>query len=93
MGYEKNTEIVSKEWGFKSLRYKRDRTFNLFSKIEDHANDIHDYMKFLKFGYGRATDDTSMEIRRGRLTRDEGKNWLKSMTLMNQERWINIVNF
>ena len=70
---KKNTEIVSKEWGFKNLRYKRDRTFNLFAKIEDHANDIHDYMKFLKFGYGRATDDTSMEIRRGRLTRDEGK--------------------
>tara|TARA_Y100001970_G_C14226781_1_gene856160 strand:+ start:1144 stop:2436 length:1293 start_codon:yes stop_codon:yes gene_type:complete len=70
---KKNTEIVQREWNFKSIRYKRDRTFNLFAKIEDHANDIHDYMKFLKFGYGRATDDVSMEIRRGRITREEGK--------------------
>ena len=43
-----------------------------YAKIEDHANDVHDYLKYLKFGYGRATDDASMEIRHGRLTREEG---------------------
>ena len=57
---------------FKSVRFKRERTFNLFSKIEDHANDIHDYLKYLKFGYGRATDDTAQEIRFGRLSREDG---------------------
>lgn len=70
--HKKNTEIVTNEFGFKSVRYKRERTFNLHAKIEDHANDIHDYMKYLKFGYGRATDDASQEIRNGRLTREEG---------------------
>ena len=38
---------------FKTLTYKRDRTPNLYAKIEDHANDVHDYLKYLKFGYGR----------------------------------------
>ena len=33
----------------------------------------HDYFKFLKFGFGRATDITSLHIRRGRITRNEGK--------------------
>ena len=51
---------------------ERDRTFLLYGKIEDHANDVHDYLKFLKFGYGRATDDASMEIRHGRMSREEG---------------------
>ncbi len=50
----------------------RDRTFILHGKTDDHANDVHDYLKYLKFGYGRATDDTSMEIRHGRMTREEG---------------------
>jgi N-acetyl sugar amidotransferase len=50
----------------------RDRTFILHGKTDDHANDVHDYLKYLKFGYGRATDDASMEIRHGRLTREEG---------------------
>ena len=50
----------------------REKTFILHGKIEDHANDVHDYLKYLKFGYGRATDDASMEIRHGRMTREDG---------------------
>ncbi|MEX2129066.1 MAG: N-acetyl sugar amidotransferase [Xanthobacteraceae bacterium] len=65
-------ETMRKEWDFAPVAYERERTFNLFAKIEDHANDVHDYLKYLKFGYGRATDDASMEIRHGRMTREEG---------------------
>lgn len=31
---------------------------------------LHDYMKFLKYGYGRATDELCIEIRNGRIDRD-----------------------
>jgi N-acetyl sugar amidotransferase len=55
----------------------RERTFPLFTKIDDHANDVHDYLKYLKFGYGRATDDASTEIRHGRMTREEGIELVK----------------
>lgn len=65
-------ENMIREWGFSPVAYERDRTFNLYAKIEDHANDVHDYLKYLKFGYGRATDDASMEIRHGRMSREEG---------------------
>lgn len=65
-------EKMIKEWDFGTVSYKRERTFSLFSKIEDHANDVHDFLKYLKFGYGRATDDASIEIRHGRMTREEG---------------------
>jgi len=67
-----HAKFMIEKWDFSGIRFKRDRTFNLYSKIEDHANDIHDYMKFLKFGYGRATDDVSMEIRHKRLSRKTG---------------------
>ncbi len=50
----------------------REKTFILHGKTDDHANDVHDYLKYIKFGYGRATDDASMEIRHGRLSREEG---------------------
>ena len=60
------------KWDFGYITYKRERTFNLYSKIEDHANDVHDYLKYLKFGYGRSTDDCSMEIRHNRINREEG---------------------
>jgi N-acetyl sugar amidotransferase len=67
-----HAELMIDKWDFSPVRFKRDRTFNLYAKIEDHANDVHDYLKFLKFGYGRSTDDASMEIRHGRMTREEG---------------------
>lgn len=70
-------EKMISEWGFSPITYERERTFNLYAKIEDHANDVHDYLKYLKFGYGRATDDASMEIRHGRMTRQEGKDQVK----------------
>ncbi|KJY78449.1 pseudaminic acid biosynthesis protein PseA [Vibrio coralliilyticus] len=38
---------------------------------------LHDYMKFIKFGYGRATDQICIEIRAGRMTREEGIQALK----------------
>lgn len=65
-------EQMIAEWDFAAVTYERERSFNLYAKIEDHANDVHDYLKYLKFGYGRATDDASMEIRHGRMTREEG---------------------
>jgi len=70
-------EIMMREWNFAPVTYERDRTFNLYSKIEDHANDVHDYLKYLKFGYGRATDDATTEIRHGRMTREEGAELVK----------------
>jgi N-acetyl sugar amidotransferase len=66
-------EQMMKIWDFGAVTFERERTFNLHSKIEDHANDVHDYLKYVKFGYGRATDDASMEIRHGRLSRAEGR--------------------
>ncbi len=60
------------EYGFEVLDYSRDRTFDRYGKLDDAANGTHDYLKYLKFGYGRATDDASTEIRHGRMTREEG---------------------
>lgn len=39
---------------------------------------LHDYMKFIKYGYGRATDQICIEIRAGRMSRQEGIAALKS---------------
>lgn len=68
------TEFVIKELGFESAQ-SRDRTFNIYAKTDCmFANGLHDWLKYLKFGYGRATDDASNEIRHGRMTRNEGIN-------------------
>ena len=35
------------------------------------------YLCYLKFGFGRATQDVGIEIRRGAMTRDQGINLIK----------------
>lgn len=66
-----HTELVIERLGFETAQV-RERTFQIYGKLDDiHANGLHDYLKYLKFGYGRATDDASTEIRQRRMTREE----------------------
>jgi len=48
-----------------------------YENLDNYQTGIHDYFKFLKFGFGRATDLVSLHIRRGRLTREEGLQIVK----------------
>jgi N-acetyl sugar amidotransferase len=43
-----------------------------YENLDNHQTGIHDYFKFLKFGFGRATDLACLHIRRGRLPRQDG---------------------
>lgn len=43
-----------------------------YENLDNHQTGIHDYFKFLKYGFGRATDLACLHIRRGRLTREDG---------------------
>lgn len=43
-----------------------------YENLDNIQTGIHDYFKFLKYGFGRATDLLCMHIRRGRLRRENG---------------------
>ena len=74
----KNFEKMSKEYGFKANPEKFERTYRTMSNVDDiHENGIKDYLKFVKFGYGRCTDHTSKDIRLGIMTRDQGIELVK----------------
>jgi len=40
-----------------------------YENLDNYQTGIHDYFKFLKFGFGRATDIACLHLRRGRITR------------------------
>ncbi len=69
-------ELMVVKYDF-ALSPVRERSFLLYAKTDDHANDVHDYLKYLKFAYGRATDDASTEIRHGRMSREDGVEMVK----------------
>jgi len=52
-------------------------TFTNFSQNDQGLYALHAYMMYLKFGFGRATQDAGIEIRRGSMTRDQALNLVK----------------
>jgi N-acetyl sugar amidotransferase len=42
-----------------------------YENLDNHQTGIHDYFKYLKFGFGRATDIACLHLRRGRITRKD----------------------
>ncbi|WP_417040565.1 N-acetyl sugar amidotransferase [Cylindrospermopsis raciborskii] len=50
-----------------------------YENLDNHQTGIHDYFKFLKFGFGRATDLACLHIRRERLTRQDGLDIVKRL--------------
>lgn len=72
----KHAKLMIDNYGFETLQ-KRQTTFNLYEKTDDFFNDTHNYLRYLKFGYSRCTDHSSIEIRHQRMTREEGIEMIK----------------
>jgi N-acetyl sugar amidotransferase len=46
-------------------------SYGNYENLDNYQTGIHDYFKYLKFGFGRATDILSNHIRRGKITRQD----------------------
>ena len=46
-------------------------TYTNFAQNDNVLYDLHTYLMYLKFGFGRATQDAGIDIRRGAMTRDQ----------------------
>lgn len=66
----RNYELAKKN-GFSEFHKNIEGCFFNFEKIDNYQHGIHDYFKYLKFGFGRATDQLSYLIRRGKIKRKE----------------------
>jgi N-acetyl sugar amidotransferase len=93
----KQTQIIKKKYNWESARQPFERTYRTISNLDDmHENGIHDYMKWIKFGYGRCSDHASKDIRTGYMTREEGIEMVRKYDhvkpMRDLERWLNYVN-
>ena len=70
---------VSKMNGFVSYKKKLEGCYFNFEKIDNYQHGIHDYFKYLKFGFGRATDQLSYMIRRKKITRKDAIKIVQNM--------------
>jgi N-acetyl sugar amidotransferase len=67
----KQHELMIEEYGYETA--EQTRTFDTYNDVDCwNYSDVHDYMKWLKHGYGKVVDHACREIRLGHMTREEG---------------------
>lgn len=66
-------------YGYESAAQQR--TFNTYEDVHCfHSAGLHDYLKFLKLGYGKVTDHACREIRLRRMSREQGLEMVRRYT-------------
>lgn len=61
--------LVAQAHGFEAHPKRVEGTILSFEHIDSYLIGVHDYFKFLKFGFGRVTDVVCNQVRRGRMDR------------------------
>jgi N-acetyl sugar amidotransferase len=70
--------LIAKEYcGLKEAESSNAGTFTNFSQNDQALYALHTYLMYLKFGFGRATQDASIEIRRGAMDRQQAVNLVR----------------
>lgn len=64
--------IIARGYGMRSYDRVIEGNVEDAGSTDDYRSGIHHYFKYLKYGYGRASDIVSQHIRAGRLTREDG---------------------
>ncbi|MBM3553950.1 MAG: N-acetyl sugar amidotransferase [Alphaproteobacteria bacterium] len=57
--------------GWKRRRDRVETTYGDYEKLDCLSMNLHDYVKYCKYGYGRATDDASRDLRHGYIDREQ----------------------
>lgn len=90
-----HSRMVVERYGFEVSDEAFDRTYRRMSNLDDmHENGIHDYLKYIKFGYGRCTDHTSKDIRAGQMTRNKAIELVRHYDPVKPrdlQRWLDYV--
>ncbi len=69
--------LIAQAYGFNTYNKTVEGSLVNYENLDNAQTGIHDYFKFLKYGFGRATDLACLHIRRGRLTRQEAIRLVK----------------
>jgi len=62
---------MAMDHGFELWHTMVEGSYGSFENLDNVQTGIHDYLRFAKFGYGRATDILSNRIRRGLISRED----------------------
>lgn len=85
-----NYLIAKEHCGLEEKKDNNSGTFTNFAQNDQALYTLHAYLMYLKFGFGRATQDAGIEIRRGAMTRDQAVNLVNLYDNQYPEQFIQL---
>ena len=73
----RNYLVAKEHYGLVESDENSSGTFTNFAQTDQALYALHTYLMYLKFGFGRATQDAGIEIRRGAMTRAQAVNLVR----------------
>jgi len=73
----RNYLVAKERCGLEEATDSNSGTFTNFAQNDQALYALHTYLMYLKFGFGRATQDAGIEIRRGAMTREQAVNLVR----------------
>ena len=73
----RNYLVAKEHCGLKEAEGTNPGTFTNFAQNDQALYALHTYLMYLKFGFGRANQDASIEIRRGAMDREQALNLVR----------------
>ena len=86
----KNYLVAKEHCGLQEAKENSSGTFTNFAQCDQSLVPLHQYMKYLKLGFGRASQDVDIEIRRDAMTREQAVNLVKVYDGEYPEEYIEI---
>ncbi len=74
----RHTKLMMELYGWEPSNQPFERTYRKISNVDDiYENGAHDYLKYIKFGYGRCTDHACKDIRAGEFSRGQAVDLIR----------------
>ena len=86
----RNYLIAKEHCGLQEANSSNAGTFTNFSQNDQALYALHTYLMYLKFGFGRANQDASIEVRRGAMHRDQAVNLVRLYDGQYPEEFISL---
>jgi len=90
------TALMQEKYGWMEKQEPFERIYRKVSNLDDrYENGVHDLLKFIKFGYGRATDHACKDVRTGYMDRDTAVKMVRqydSVVSSDLRHWLDYVD-
>ena len=73
----RNYLVAKEHCGLQEATGANSGTFTNFAQTDQALYALHTYVMYLKFGFGRANQDASIEVRRGAMDRNQALNLVR----------------